>query len=181
MSRIGNKPVILPEKVDVSQSGGLVNVKGPKGELPVSVPQGVQVEVADGAVKVKTDGARSARSYHGLVRMLIANSVQGVTEGFTRTLEIVGTGYKAELSGKDALKMSLGYSHPVVFPLPEGVTAKVEARGTKLTLEGIDKQVVGEAAAKIRRLREPDSYKGKGVRLSTERIILKAGKSGVKK
>ncbi|QMU56515.1 MAG: 50S ribosomal protein L6 [Candidatus Mycalebacterium zealandia] len=181
MSRIGNKPVPLPEKVDISQSGGLLSVKGPKGELPVRVPEGLSVEIADGFVNVKTDETKKMKSHHGLVRMLIANSVQGVSEGFTRTLEIVGTGYKAEMSGKDSLKMSLGYSHPITFSLPQGVTAKVEGRGTRLTLEGINKQVVGEAAANIRKLREPDAYKGKGVRFAGENIRLKPGKSGVKK
>lgn len=181
MSRIGKIPVSLPDKVDISRSGDLLTVKGPKGELPVRIPEGVRVEVADGVVRVKTAGEKRLKAFCGLVRMLIANSVQGVTEGFSRTLEIVGTGYKAELSGKDGLKMSLGYSHPVSFPLPAGVVAKVEARGTRLTLEGIDKQVVGETAAKIRKLREPDAYKGKGVRFSGEEVRLKPGKSGAKK
>lgn len=181
MSRMGNKSVSLPEKVDISQSGRLISIKGPKGELPVKVPEGVNIEITDGVVNVKTDGTKRRKSHHGLIRMLIANSVQGVSEGFTKTLEIVGTGYKAEMAGGNALKMSLGYSHPITFPLPEGVTAKVEGRGTRLTLEGIDKQVVGEAAAKIRRLREPDAYKGKGVRFADENIRLKPGKSGAKK
>lgn len=179
MSRIGNKPVPFSDKVEISRSGDTLTVKGPRGELGVALVDGVKVDVADGSVSVKAEqGGKGVKASHGLVRMLIANSIQGVTEGFVRTLEIVGTGYKAELAGKDALKMSLGYSHPVEFPLPEGVTAKVEARGTRLTLEGIDKQVIGETAANIRKLRAPDSYKGKGVRFSTERIRLKPGKSG---
>ncbi len=182
MSRIGKIPVPLPDKVDISRSGDLLSIKGPKGELPVRIPKGVLVEVGDGAVVVKTEGGeKGIKASHGLVRMLIANSVKGVSEGVTRTLEIVGTGYKAELSGKDGLKMSLGYSHPINFPLPEGVSAKVEGRGTRLTLEGIDKQIVGEVAAKIRKLRKPDAYKGKGVRFSGENIKLKPGKSGAKK
>lgn len=182
MSRIGKKSVPLPDKVDISRSGSLLTVRGPGGELTVTVPDGVLVEVGEGAVSVKADGdAKGVKASHGLVRMLIANSVQGVTEGFSRTLDIVGTGYKAELSGDDTLKMSLGYSHPVNFSLPAGVGAKVERRGTRLTLEGIDKQVVGETAAKIRKLRKPDAYKGKGVRFADEDIRLKPGKSGAKK
>ncbi len=182
MSKIGKKPISLPEKIDISRSGDMLNIKGPKGDLPVRIPEGVRVEIGDGVVNVKTDeNGKSVKASHGLVRMLIANSVRGVTEGFVRTLEIVGTGYKAELSGNDALKISLGYSHPINFKLPEGIAAKVEGRGTRLTLEGIDKQVVGETAAKIRKLREPDAYKGKGVRYSDERIKLKPGKSGAKK
>lgn len=179
MSRIGNKPIPVPDKVEISRSGDALKVKGPKGELRVAVADGLKVDVADGLVTVKAERAtKGTRASHGLVRMLLANSIAGVTEGFARTLEIVGTGYKAELAGKEALKMSLGYSHPIEFPLPEGVTATVEARGTRLTLEGIDKQVIGETAANIRKLRPPDSYKGKGVRFSTERIRLKPGKSG---
>ncbi len=183
MSRIGNKPVRLPEKVDVNLSGNLLSIKGPKGELPVTIPNGVRIEIGDGVVNVKIEdgGAKGVKASHGLVRMLIANSVQGVTDGFARMLEIKGTGYKAELSGKNGLKMSLGYSHHINFSIPEGVAAKVESRGTKLTLEGIDKQVVGEVAARIRRLRQPDSYKGKGVRFADEDIKLKPGKSGAKK
>ncbi|MCY3972838.1 MAG: 50S ribosomal protein L6 [Candidatus Dadabacteria bacterium] len=179
MSRIGNKPIPVPDKVEIARSGDTLKVKGPRGELEVAVAGGLNVEVADGFVTVKAEqSGKGVKASHGLVRMLIANSIQGVTEGFARTLEIVGTGYKAELAGKDALKMSLGYSHPIEFPLPEGVKATVEARGTRLTLEGIDKQVIGETAANIRKLRAPDSYKGKGVRFSTERIRLKPGKSG---
>ncbi len=182
MSRIGKKPVAIPEKVDVSISGDVVSIKGPKGELPVAIPDGLSVEVGDGMINVKIDTeSKGIKSHHGLVRMLIANSVQGVNEGFTKILEIIGTGYKAELSGKNALKMSLGYSHPITFSLPEGIAAKVEGRGTRLILEGADKQVVGEVAAKIRELREPDAYKGKGVKLSDEHIKLKPGKSGAKK
>lgn len=180
MSRVGNKPISLPDKVEITQSPESLTVKGPKGELSVPVAEGLKVDVSDGVVTVKADGSggKEVKASHGLVRVLIGNAVQGVTEGFFRTLEIVGTGYKAELVGKDGLKMSLGYSHPIEFPLPEGVSAKVEGRGTKLTLEGIDKQVVGETAAKIRSLREPDAYKGKGVRLADEVVKLKPGKSG---
>jgi len=182
MSRIGKKPVLVPENVDVSISGNLVSIKGPKGELPVTVPAGLNVAVKDGMINVEIDaGSEGMKSRHGLLRMLIANSVQGVRNGFAKTLEIVGTGYKAELSGKNALKMSLGYSHPINFPLPEGINAKLEGRGTRLILEGTDKQVVGAVAAKIRDLRKPDSYKGKGVRFSDQNIRLKPGKSGAKK
>ncbi len=182
MSRIGRKVIKLSDKVSVVEKSGVVHVKGPKGELTVSLPEGIGVEVQSGGVQVtRSDDDKQSRTYHGMVRALLQNSVTGVSEGFSRTLEIVGTGYKAEVVGSGGLKLNLGYSHPIDFALPKGIEAKAEERGTVLTLAGIDKQLVGETAAQIRQLRRPDSYKGKGVRYRGEHLRLKAGKAGAKK
>ena len=182
MSRIGRKPINVPEGVNIEAKKNEITVKGPKGELNVEVPQGITTTVEDGSIQVdRENNQKKTRAFHGLVRSLLLNSVTGVTEGFTKTLEIVGTGYKAELEGKDKLKLTLGFSHTIDFNLPEGITAKVEDRGTLLTLEGINKQVVGETAANIRKIRKPDAYKGKGVRYKGEELRLKPGKAGAKK
>jgi len=182
MSRIGRRVVKLSDKVSVETKGRVVYVKGPKGELEVSLPNGIEVDVKEYNVKVtRCNDDTQSRTYHGLTRSLLQNSVTGVSEGFSRTLEIVGTGYKAETVGSESLKLSLGYSHVIDFVLPKGIKAKTEDRGTVLTLEGIDKQLVGETAAKIRQLRKPDTYKGKGVRYRGEYMRLKVGKAGAKK
>lgn len=182
MSRIGRKPIKMPEGVNVETKKSEITVKGPKGQLNVDVPLGIKTTVEDGSIMVdRENNLKRTKAFHGLVRSLLLNSVTGVTDGFTKTLEIVGTGYKAELNGKDKLKLTLGFSHVVDFSLPNGVTAKVEERGTLLTLEGIDKQVVGETAANIRKIRKPDAYKGKGVRYKGEELRLKPGKAGAKK
>ena len=182
MSRIGRKPIKLPEGVNIEAKNNEIMVKGPKGELNVEVPRGITAKVEDGLIQVDRDNnQKRTRAFHGMVRSLLLNSVTGVTEGFSKTLEIVGTGYKAELNGKDKLKLTLGFSHVVDFNLPKGVTAAVEDRGTLLTLQGIDKQVVGETAANIRKIRKPDPYKGKGVRYKGEELRLKPGKAGAKK
>lgn len=182
MSRIGRKWIKLPEAVKVDIKDGLLTVNGPKGQLDVSIPEKISVKLQDQDIVVeRSSDDKKVKSSHGLVRSLIANSVEGVNSGFSKTLEITGTGYKADLSGKSKLKLSLGYSNPIDFDLPDGVDASVEERGTRLTVQGIDKQLVGEVAAKIRKLRQPDAYKGKGVRYSGERVRLKAGKSGAKK
>jgi len=179
MSRIGKVPVILPAGVAVEIAGGKVFVSGNKGKLERPIPEGVVVEVKDGQVTVglSADAARS-RSLHGLYRTLVANMVKGVSDGYTKTLEIVGVGYKAEVkTGK--LQLALGYSHPVIFPLPQGISAEVEA-STVIKVNGIDKELVGLIAAKIRQLRKPDVYKQKGIRYRGERLRKKVGKAAGK-
>ncbi len=179
MSRIGRKPIAVPKGVQVGVKGQEVEVKGPKGTLALTVHDLCSVRVADSSVVVTRGGDhRAAKALHGLTRALVANMIRGVTDGFDRRLEIVGIGYRAQLAGRN-LTFSLGYSHPVVFALPDGVTAEVEKQ-TAITLRGIDKYVVGQAAAQIRALRPPDSYKGKGIRYADETVRKKAGKTGAK-
>lgn len=182
MSRVGNKPVNLPDGVNVEIKDRYISVKGPKGELGVDIPDGIEANLSDSEVQIKRKSEeKKVKSCHGLVRALVANSVEGVSNGFSKTLEISGTGYKVDMSGSNKLKLNLGYSNPVDFDLPEGITATVEERGTRLIVQGINKQLVGEIASKIRKLREPDAYKGKGIRYSDERLRLKPGKAGAKK
>ncbi len=178
MSRIGRLPIPVPAGVDVTIDGADVTVKGPKGELQHTIISPIVAERAeDGSILVKRpDDERESRSRHGLSRTLIANMITGVTEGYTKSLEIVGTGYRVQLKGSD-LEFALGYSHPVPVPAPDGITFAVQSP-TKLTVSGIDKQKVGEVAANIRKLRKPDPYKGKGVRYAGEVIRRKAGKAG---
>ncbi len=177
MSRIGNKPVAIPNGVEVTLGADSVAVKGPKGALEMAVVEGVSFSQADGKVVVARQGdSPKLRANHGLMRALLANMVHGVSTGFTKNLEIVGVGYKADVKGK-TLTLNLGYSHPIVYPFPDGVEIKAEGP-TKLTVMGIDKERVGQAAAEIRAFRSPDSYKGKGVRYAGEYVRLKAGKSG---
>ncbi|SHG04929.1 LSU ribosomal protein L6P [Jatrophihabitans endophyticus] len=180
MSRIGRLPVAVPSGVDVTIAGQDVTVKGPKGTLNHTVATPIAVAKAeDGAIAVsRPDDERESKSLHGLSRTLIANMVVGVTEGYLKRLEIVGTGYRVTARGSD-LEFALGYSHPVVVKAPEGITFRVE-NPTRFSVEGIDKQQVGEVAAKIRKLRKPDPYKGKGVRYQGEQIRRKAGKAGKK-
>ncbi len=179
MSRIGKLPVTLPSGVTVNVADGVVRVKGPKGELAQRVASGVTFEQEGNLLKiVRADDSRQIRANHGLTRALVSNMVQGVTKGFERKLEIQGVGFKSEVKGK-SIVLSLGYSHTIEFPFPPGITIDVE-KGTKLTIKGSDRQVVGETAAKLRSLREPDSYKGKGVRNEGEHIKLKAGKTAKK-
>jgi large subunit ribosomal protein L6 len=176
MSRIGKLPVRIPEKVKVQVTEGVVCVEGPKGRLEHRLPPGVSLQVEDGSVRVlRQSDAAQVRSLHGLTQRLIANMVQGVHAGFTRTLEIVGVGYRAESRGQ-ALHLSLGYSHPILFQLPPGVQARVD-RQTVITLESIDRQLLGETAATIRRLRPPEPYKGKGIKYAEEVLRRKAGKA----
>ena len=182
MSRIGIKPVVIPDGVIATPRRGSVEIKGPKGSLKVSVPEGIKAALQDGAIVVsRKSEEKRIKSFHGLTRSLINNSVIGVSEGFKKVLRITGTGYKADLVGKTGLRLSLGYSHPIDFTLPQGVEATVEERGTLLSIHGIDKQVVGETAARIRKIRPPDSYKGKGVRYEDEQLRLKPGKAGAAK
>ncbi|MDO5052710.1 MAG: 50S ribosomal protein L6 [Pseudoclavibacter sp.] len=177
MSRIGRLPIEIPAGVEVKLDGPLVTVKGPKGELQLTVASPIQVALEDGQVLVsRPDDERSSRSLHGLTRTLIANNIVGVTQGYSKSLEIVGTGYRVQAKGQN-LEFALGYSHPVVVEPPAGITFQVEGP-TKLTVSGIDKQAVGECAANIRKLRLPEPYKGKGVRYAGEQIRRKAGKAG---
>ncbi|MDT8419134.1 MAG: 50S ribosomal protein L6 [Desulfuromonadales bacterium] len=177
MSRIGKLPVPIPAGVKVSQDGNEIKVQGPKGSLCQIMPERITVAVeGEQIVIIRPTEEKDDRALHGLVRSLINNMVIGVTEGFTRGLEINGVGYRAEISGKK-LTMALGYSHPVVYELPEGIEVEVEKQ-TKLTVKGIDKQLVGSAAAKIRSFRKPEPYKGKGIKYADERILRKAGKTG---
>ena len=177
MSRIGRSPVVIPSGVDVTISGREVTVKGPRGELNMTVVQPIEVAQSDGVITVtRPNDEGEIRALHGLSRSLIANMVTGVTEGYRKTLEIVGVGYRVQARGKD-LEFSLGFSHPVPVTAPEGITLRVESP-TRFVVEGIDKQQVGEVAANIRKLRKPDPYKGKGVRYQGEQIRRKVGKAG---
>ena len=178
MSRIGRLPVAVPSGVEVTIDGQQVTVAGPKGTLRHTVAEPISVRRDDdGALEVtRPDDERESRALHGLSRTLIANMVTGVTSGYTKRLEIVGTGYRVLARGND-LEFALGYSHPVVVRAPEGITFRVEAP-TRFAVEGIDKQKVGEVAANIRKLRKPDPYKGKGVRYQGEVVRRKAGKTG---
>lgn len=179
MSRIGKMPVRIPSGVQVHVGNGVVQVKGPKGSLLRPIPDGVTITVEGEEVTVQRGSDLPAvRALHGLTRALLANAVLGVTTGFRKQLDIQGVGYKAELRGSDELVLSLGFSHPVVFRVPEGVTLTYDAKANRITLEGIDKQKVGQAAAEIRGIRPPDPYKGKGVKYTEEVLKLKAGKSG---
>jgi len=175
MSRIGKKPISIPEGVKVQIEGAVVRAQGPKGALSQTLPRGLSATVADGEVLIARQGDhRTVRALHGLTRSLVANMVTGVKDGFERKLEIVGIGYRAQLQGQN-LQLALGYSHPVVFPLPEGVTAEVE-RQTAITLRAADKALLGQTAAKLRELRKPDPYKGKGIRYAGETVRRKVGK-----
>jgi large subunit ribosomal protein L6 len=177
MSRIGRMPVAVPSGVDVTISGRQVTVKGPKGTLSLEVSAPIDVNQDNGTITVtRPSDEGEIRALHGLSRSLIANMVIGVTDGYRKTLEIVGVGYRVQAKGKD-LEFSLGFSHPVPVPAPDGITFKVETP-TRFVVEGIDKQQVGEVAANIRKLRKPDPYKGKGVRYQGEQIRRKVGKAG---
>ncbi len=180
MSRIGKKPVDIPSGVDVKLLESTIKVKGPKGELSWSFPQGTSVSVKDDKVFVeRADDLKKTRALHGLTRSLISNMVQGVTQGYQRVLDITGVGYRAQVQG-NKITFSLGYSHPVEFNLPQGISAAIDPKQTQITLTGIDKQKIGQIAANLRSLRSPDAYKGKGVRYSGERMKLKVGKTGKK-
>ncbi len=178
MSRIGMKPIPVPASVQVKISPEKVEVKGPKGVLETRIPFQIQVQVKDGRIIISRNAEdKQTRSFHGLTRALINNTVVGVTEGFKKQLKIIGVGYRAEVKGKN-LEMQLGFSHPVIFPIPEDIKISVEPKENIVTVEGIDRQRVGEISAVIRRFRKPDAYKGKGIRYLDERISLKAGKTG---
>ena len=177
MSRIGKMPIPVPAGVEVKIDGADVSVKGPKGQLSLTVKAPITVALEDGVVVVsRPDDERVSRSLHGLTRTLISNQITGVTEGYSKGLEIVGTGYRVTAKGSD-IEFALGYSHPILVKAPAGITFTVEGN-TKLTVSGIDKQQVGEVAANLRKLRKPEPYKGKGVRYAGEVVRRKAGKSG---
>lgn len=179
MSRIGKQPVTLPAGVSVTLDGGVLEIKGPKGQLTTPASSLLDYDLAAGQVTItRRDDSRIARAQHGLRRTLLANCVTGVTQGFARTLEVIGVGYKVALKG-GTIELALGYSHPVLVDLPKGIEARVD--GQKLTISGIDKELVGETAARIRRLRRPEPYKGKGIKYDNEHIRRKVGKSGSKK
>jgi len=177
MSRIGKRPVQIPDKVKVEVAADVVRVQGPKGSVEVPVGRGVQVAVENGQIVVRRDDDEAeTRAMQGLTRSLLANAVRGVSVGFSRTLEINGVGYRAELKGKE-LHLTLGLSHPVVYPLPEGVSAAVDKQ-TVITLTSHDKQLLGQVADKIRSFRPPEPYKGKGIKYAEETIRRKQGKAG---
>jgi large subunit ribosomal protein L6 len=180
MSRIGNKPIPLPKGVEIKQDGNAITVKGPKGSLVTPIVAGIGVKVEKNVVSfTRTDNEGKVRALHGLMRALVANNVTGVTEGFKKELDIVGVGYRAEVKGKEVV-FQLGYSHPIRFPIPKGIDINVDAKSGHITISGIDKQQVGQTAAEIRSLREPDPYKGKGIKYSDEVIRRKAGKAAGK-
>lgn len=177
MSRIGKLPIGVPGSVTVNIDGQHVSVKGPKGELSLEVAEPISVSLEDGQITVtRPNDERESRSLHGLVRTLIFNNIIGVTEGYAKQLEVVGTGYRVQQKG-NGIELALGFSHPVQFEAPQGITIEVEGNN-KITVRGIDKQVVGETAANIRKLRKPEPYKGKGVRYAGEVVRRKAGKAG---
>lgn len=179
MSRIGKKHIEIPKGVTINKSGNAIKVKGPKGELEMQVHPNITVDIEGNTLQVKrTDDQKENRSLHGLTRALIQNMITGVTDTYTKTLNIVGVGYKAELKGTNLL-LNIGYSHPIYFLPPKDVTLQVPAP-TQIIINGIDKQLVGQVAAKIRSIRQPEPYKGKGIKYSDEVIVRKAGKTAGK-
>jgi large subunit ribosomal protein L6 len=178
MSRVGKAPITIPSGVEVTVGDREVTVKGPKGQLTQEIPGDITLRQEDGTVLVeRPDDTRANRSLHGLVRALVANMVEGVTNEFTKELEIIGVGYRVTNNSPSSLELALGYSHPINYKAPEGVTFEVPAP-TQIVVRGIDKQQVGQVAAEIRDFRKPEPYKGKGVRYKGEYVIRKAGKAG---
>jgi large subunit ribosomal protein L6 len=179
MSRIGLQPIPIPDKVEAEVRGNQVTIQGPKGTISKSFHPDMEIVLEEGVLSVRrpTDN-RNHRALHGLTRSLLANMVTGVSEGYSKELEIVGTGYRAEAQSPTKVVLFLGYSHPIDFDAPEGITFEVPRGGRSLTVQGVDKEVVGETAARIRRLRPPEPYKGKGVRYQGEHVRRKAGKAG---
>ena len=177
MSRVGNAPITVPSGVDVSIDGSSITVKGSKGELSRELPGGVTASIEDGTLSViRPDDPKESRAFHGLSRSLIQNMIVGVSEGFTKELQIQGVGYRATAKGSNALELALGFSHPVSIQAPDGIEFEVPAQ-TQILVKGIDKQLVGQVAADIRKWRKPEPYKGKGIRYAGERVIRKAGKA----
>lgn len=177
MSRIGRQAILIPKGVTIERDGGLVQVRGPKGQLGAKLPPSIEMEVGSEEIRfARTDERKTVRAHHGLARAMVANMVRGVTQGFTRDLIIEGVGYRAEISGKK-LTLALGFSHPVVVEVPEGLLVSVDGV-TKIRVEGIDREKVGLFASELRSIRPPEPYKGKGVRYADERIRRKVGKAG---
>ena len=180
MSRIGKKEIELPKGVEIKQDGDVVTVKGPKGSMQTSLIYGIGMKVENNVVQfTRPNEEGKTRAFHGLMRALVANNVRGVSEGFKRELDIVGVGYRAEVKGREVV-FALGYSHPIRFAIPEGIEIVIEPKTGHITITGVDKQRVGQTAAEIRALREPDPYKGKGIKYSDEVIRRKAGKAAGK-
>lgn len=179
MSRIGKQPISVPSTTKIAIDGDVFTAEGPKGKVSERILPECKVEIVDGEVRIsRTSDAKPARAKHGLQRALLANAVAGVTDGFTKTLEIVGVGYRAETKGKE-VHLALGFSHPVVYPIPEGISVEID-KNNKITVSGADRQKVGQVAAEIRRFRPPDPYKAKGIRYSDEVIRRKVGKAGAR-
>ena len=179
MSRIGKMPVAIPSGVEVNLQGQSISIKGPKGTLSHNLPELIKIAKEESAIVItRANDERAAKSLHGLSRTLVSNMITGVTQGYSKKIVITGVGYKVALKGKD-LEFALGYSHPVSFPAPTGITFTVDSP-TEFTISGVDKQLVGETAAKIQKLRKSDPYKGKGIHLQGQRIRRKAGKTGKK-
>jgi large subunit ribosomal protein L6 len=179
MSRIGKKPIPLPSSVKYKVDGNTVLVEGPKGKVTAMIAEGISLRTADGHLLIERASDDKA-AVHGLTRALVNNAVQGVTQGWKRELDIVGIGYRAEMKGKATVVFTLGYSHPIEFPLPAGIEVAIDPKQTHVTVSGIDRQKVGQVAADMRALRKPDPYKNKGVRYSDEKLKKKAGKTGAK-
>jgi len=179
MSRIGKKPIALPAGVKYKVEGNTVLVEGPKGKVSAMIATGITLKTEGGNLLVERSDEKQA-PFHGLTRALVYNAVTGVTKGWTKDLDIVGIGYRAELKGKGMVVFTLGYSHPIEFPLPTGIEVAIDPKQTHLTVSGIDRQKVGQVAADMRQLRKPDPYKNKGVRYSDEKLKKKAGKTGAK-
>ena len=179
MSRIGKKPITLPKGVKYTVETNTVLVEGPKGKVTALIPQGITFSEKDGVLElVRENDSQSA--LHGLARALVFNAVEGVTNGWKKELDVVGIGYRVELKGKDMVVFTLGYSHPIEFPLPTGIEVAIDPKQTHVTVSGIDRQKVGQVAADMRSLRKPDPYKNKGVRYSDEKLKKKVGKTGAK-
>jgi large subunit ribosomal protein L6 len=179
MSRIGKKPIPLPKGVKYTVQTNTVVVEGPKGKVTALIPQGITLSEKDGILHVERQNDSQA-AVHGLARALVFNAVEGVTNGWKKDLDVVGIGYRVELKGKNMVVFTLGYSHPIEFPLPTGIEVAIDPKQTHLTVSGIDRQKVGQVAADMRSLRKPDPYKNKGVRYSDEKLKKKVGKTGAK-
>jgi large subunit ribosomal protein L6 len=180
MSRVGRKPIEIPKGVKVEVRNGALFAEGPKGKMQQPLVAGLGVDIKDGAVTVsRTGDSGKERALHGLARALYANAVKGVAEGFSKSLDIVGVGYKAEVKGPE-VHLALGYSHPVVYKVPAGIKIEIDAKANRMTVSGADRQLVGQVSAELRGLRKPDPYKGKGIKYTNEVIRRKVGKAGAK-
>jgi len=179
MSRIGNQPIPVPQGVKFELKGNTVTVQGPKGKMEQYIPSGIKLATKDGQLHIEKE-ATTAGAMHGLARALVSNAVAGVSKGWSKDLEIVGIGYRAELKGKSTVVFTLGFSHPIEYPLPTGIDCVIDPKQTKMTISGIDRQKVGQVAAEMRSLRPPDPYKQKGIRYAGEKLKKKVGKTGAK-